>query len=107
MGVSQMNLLIGKLYLKTKLCIDVLHTSEIIAIFVKNFAYFGQNLLAMATSLRPLQPRIYSLVFGLSDPVISPHILVTSRRNAFIAIFVPQLVAMVTPFVRCLRECHR
>jgi len=33
-------------------------------------------------------------------PVISNHILAISHRNAFIAILVPKLVAMVTPICR-------
>jgi len=39
---------------QTKLCMDVSLTTEVMAIFVI-FAYFGQNLVAMATSLRTLQ----------------------------------------------------
>jgi len=49
--VSQMNSLIAKTYLKTKHCIDICHTTELMAIFV----IFWQNLVAMATSVRPLQ----------------------------------------------------
>jgi len=40
---------------------DMLHTSEVMAIFVRFFADFGQNLVAVATSLRPLQSEISSL----------------------------------------------
>jgi len=36
-------------------------TTEVIAIFVRFFANFSQNLVAMATSLRPLQSEISSL----------------------------------------------
>jgi len=54
-GVSQTNFLMVQPYLKTKLCMDMLHTTEVTAIFVIFFAYFGQNLVVMATSLRPLQ----------------------------------------------------
>ena len=36
------------------------HTTEVITIFVKFFAYFGQNLVAMATLLRHLQSQISS-----------------------------------------------
>jgi len=39
-------------------------------------------------------------------PVISNHTLVISRRNAFIAILVPKLIAMVTPLCPCVLECH-
>jgi len=68
--------------------------------FVIFLAYFGQNVVAMATSLRPLQSQMFSLNWwATKTPVISNHILVISRRNAFIcfiAIIVPKLVAMVT-----------
>jgi len=40
---------------------EMLHTTEVMAIFVRSFAYFGQNLVAMATSLRPLQTQMSSL----------------------------------------------
>ena len=59
--VSQMNSLIAQTYLKTKLCMDMLHTTEVMAIFVIFFAYFGQNLVAMATPLTPLQSEMSSL----------------------------------------------
>jgi len=38
----------------------MLHTTEIMVVFVRLFAYFGQNLVAMATPLRPLQLEISS-----------------------------------------------
>jgi len=50
-----MNSLIAEILSQTKLCIDMSHTTEVMAIVVRFFAYFGQNLVAMATSLRPLQ----------------------------------------------------
>jgi len=39
----------------------MLHTTEVKAIFVISLAYFSQNLVAMATFLRPLQSEIASL----------------------------------------------
>jgi len=52
----------------------------------------------MATSLRPLQSEMSSLDWPTTKkPVISNHILIISRRNAFIAILVQKLVAVVTP----------
>ena len=39
-------------------------------------------------------------------PVISNHILAISHRNAFIAILVSKLVAMVTPLCPCVQESH-
>jgi len=50
-----MNSLIAQTYVKTKLCMDMLHTTEVMAILGRFFAYFSQNLVAIATSLRPLQ----------------------------------------------------
>jgi len=95
-GVSQMNSTIAQtICQKTKLCMDMLHTTEVMA----NFVIFGQNLVAMATSLRHLQSEMSSLWIGRprKPPVISNHILAISHRNAFISILVPKLVAMVTP----------
>jgi len=68
--------------------------------FCDCLAYFGQNLVAMATSLRPLQSEMSSLDWSATKtPVISNHILIISRRNpliyAFRAILVPKLVTMV------------
>jgi len=45
---------------KTKLCTDMLHTTEVMANFVI-FGLFLQNLVAMATSLRPLQSEMSPL----------------------------------------------
>ena len=62
--------------------------------FCDIFAYFGQNLVAMATSLRPLQlianfNYVCLLWIGRprKPPVISNQILAISRRNAFICIY--------------------
>jgi len=56
-----MNFLIAETLSQTKLCIVMSHRTEVMAIFVRFFAYFGQNLVAMATSLRPLQSEISCL----------------------------------------------
>ena len=66
-GVSQVNSLIVQPYPKTKLCIDMLHTAEVMVIFVIFclFEYFGQNIVAMATSLRPLQSEMSSLDWSI------------------------------------------
>jgi len=59
-------------------------------------AYFGQNLVAVATSLIPLQSEMSSLDWPTTKPpVISNHILAISCRNA---ILVPKLVVMVMRF---------
>jgi len=53
----------------------------------------------MATSLRPCNQKCLLWVGPPQKlPVISNHILAITHRNAFIAILVPKLVAMVTRF---------
>ena len=50
--------------------------------------YFGQNVVATATSLRLLQREMYSLDWSTTKThVINNHILVVSRRNVFICIY--------------------
>jgi len=67
---------------------DMLHTTEVMAIFFEFLAYFGQKLVAIATSLRPLQSEMFPLDWRTTKtPFISNHILVISRRNAFICIY--------------------
>jgi len=52
-------------------------------------ACFGQNLVDMATSLRPLQSEMSSLDCSTTKtPVISKLILVISCRNSFICIYI-------------------
>jgi len=67
------------------------HRTEVMAVLWNIFAYFGQNVVAMTTPLRPLQSGMSFLDW--KSPVISNDILVVSRRNAFIGILVPKLVA--------------
>ena len=56
-----MNSLISQTLSQNQICMDMLHTTEIMAIFVIFLAYFGQNLVAMATSLTPLESEMSSL----------------------------------------------
>ena len=57
-------------------------------LFCDIFAYSGQNLVAMAKSLGPVQTEMSSLDWlTTKPPVISNRILVISRRNAFICIY--------------------
>jgi len=73
-----------------------------------DLAYFGQNLVAMATRLKPCNQKCL-LQIGRPRrlPVISNHIPVVSHRNAFIAILVQKLVAMVTFLCpSCMRVSH-
>jgi len=102
-----MNSLTADPYPKTKHCIDVSHTTEVMAIF-EIFAYFDHRVVAMATSLRLLQSGTSFFALADHENPRSNHILVVSRRNAFVAILVPKLVALVTPLrPLCIRECHR
>jgi len=87
--VSQINSPIDNPNLKTKLCMDMLHTTEVMAILLTFLPiYFGQNLVAMATSLDPCNQKCH-LWIGLPQkpPVISNRILVISHTNAFICIY--------------------
>jgi len=66
---------------------EMLHTTEA-GHFCDIFAYFGQNLVAMATSPTPVQTEMPSLDWlTTKPPVMSNRILVVSRRNAFICIY--------------------
>jgi len=63
--------------------------TSVSANFVRFLAYFGQNLVAVATCLRTLQSEMSSSDWPTTKyPVISNYILVVSRRNASIAIVV-------------------
>ena len=81
---------------------DMLHTSEVMAIFVIFFGLFWPILAKIWLPWqRPLDPCNQKCLHWIGRPqkttVISNHILAISHRNAFIAILVPKLVAMVTP----------
>jgi len=59
--------------------------------FFDFLAYFGQNLVAMATSLRTLQSEMSFLDWSTTKtPCYKHHILAISHSNAFIAILVPK-----------------
>jgi len=74
------------------------HTTEVVAIFVIFLPILAKNWLLWQ---HPLDPCNQKCLFGLANhkknPVIRNHILVISCTNAFIAIFVPKLVVIVTP----------
>ena len=74
-AVSQMNSPMAQTYLNTKLCMDVSLTTEVMAIFVIFLPYFGQNLVAMATSLRLLQSEMSSLDWSTLKTILEPNIL--------------------------------
>jgi len=64
---------------------EMLHTAEVMAIFDIFFAYFCQNLVAMA---RPLQSEMSPMDWSTTKThVISNHILIILRRNVFICIY--------------------
>jgi len=72
---------------------DMSHTTEVMAILVRFFAYFGQISLPWKRPLEWLRlfPSEMSF-FRLADhktPCICYDVLIISRRNAFIAILVP------------------
>jgi len=80
----------------------VAHLSNCWALVVIFWAYCGQNLVAMATSLRPLRSVLSSLYWLTTEtPVISKIILVISRRNSFICIYIN-----FSPRVGCHGNAH-
>jgi len=74
-----------KPYLKTKLCMDMLHTTEVMAIFV---IFLAKIWLPWQ---RPLDPCNQKCLLRIGrprkPPVISNHVIVISRRNVFICIY--------------------
>ena len=69
---------------------DMLHTTEVMAIFVIFWPILAKHLVAMATPLDPCNQKcLLRIGRPRKPPVISNHILAISRRNAFIAIIVP------------------
>ena len=76
----------------------MLHTTEVMAIFVIFWPILAKIWLPWQ---RPLNPCNHKSLIGIGRSrkthVIRNHIPVVSPRNAFIAILVPKLVAMVTP----------
>jgi len=83
-----MNFVIAQPYLKTRLCIYVLHTYEVMAIFVIFWPILAKIWLPWQ---RPLddcnQKCLLRIDRPRKPPVISNHILVTCRRNVFICIY--------------------
>ena len=77
---------------------DMLHTTEVMANFVIFWPILAKIWLPWQ---RPLDPCNQKCLLWIGRPrkplVISNHILAISHRNAFMAILVPKLVAMVTP----------
>jgi len=64
---------------QTKLCMDMLHITEVVAIFVIFLHILAKKMVGMGTSLRPLQSEMSSLDWPITkNPVISNRILVIS-----------------------------
>jgi len=83
-----MNSLIAQPYLKTKLCMDMLHTTEVMAIFVIFRLILVKIWLPWQRPLDPCKQKCFLWIGRRRrPPVISNQILVTSRRNAFICIY--------------------
>jgi len=88
-AVSQVNSLIAQTLCQTKLCMDVTHILKLWP-FSDIFANFGQHLVAMVTSLWPLQSEMCSLDWPTMKPLLQVgpnHILPISRRNGLICIY--------------------
>jgi len=89
-GVSQMNSTMAQTPPRNQTPYGYVACNSSDGHFCDFLAYFGQNLVAVATSLRPLQSEMS--YFDWSTPktsVISNCILIVSRRNAFmISLFV-------------------
>jgi len=63
-----MNLLIAETLSQNKLCTNMSHTTEVVAIFVRFFVYLGENFVATTTSFGPLQSEISSVDDGPLKP---------------------------------------
>ena len=101
-GVSQMKSRWHKPYLKTKLCMDMSHTTEIMAIVVIFWPILAKIWLPWQRPLDPCNQKCVLLIGQRRKPhVISNRIPDVSSRNAFICtysnFFLPKFVAMVTP----------
>ena len=87
-GVSKMNSPMAQTYLRTKLCMDMSLTTEVMAIFVIFWPILAQIWLPWQ---RPLDPCNQKCLLRIGrprkPPVISNHILANSHRNAFICIY--------------------
>jgi len=87
-GVSQTNSLMVQPYLKTKLCMDMLHTTELMAIFVIFLLILAKIWLPWQ---RPLdhcnQKCLLWIVQPRKPPAVSNHIFVISHTNVFICIY--------------------
>jgi len=86
--VSQTNSMMAQPYLKTKLCMDMLHTTEVMAIFVIFLPILSKIWLPWQCPLdRCNQKCLPWIVQPWKHPAVSNHTLVISHTNAFICIY--------------------
>jgi len=87
-GVSQTNSLMVHPYLKTKLCMDMLHTTELMAIFVIFLTILAKIWLPWQRSLDHCnQKHFLWIVQPRKPPAVSNRIFVISHTNTFICIY--------------------
>jgi len=98
MGVSHMNSMIAQTLSQNQTLHGYVAYNWSYGHFCDFFCLFWPKFGCMATPLRPCNQK-YLLWIGRpgKPPVISNHVLTISHSNAFIAILVPKLVALVTP----------
>ena len=87
-GVSQMKSRWHKPYLKTKLCMDLSLTTEVMAMFVIFWPILAKHWLPWQCPLEPCNQKcVLWIGRPRKPPVISNHILVIFHTNAFICIY--------------------
>jgi len=97
-GVSQMNFLIAQTLSQNQTLHGCVAYNWSYGHFVILLPILAKDCLPWQRPLDPCNQKCLLLIGRpRKPPVISNHILVISRRNAFIAILVPKLVAMVMP----------
>ena len=88
----------------------MLHTTEVMAIFVIFWPILAKIWLPWQRPLDPCKQKYLSWIGSPQNPLLSVIAFSLSLAEmhlyAFIAILVPKLVAMVTPNFRSVRECH-
>jgi len=87
-GVSQMNFPIAQTLCQNQTLDGLTHTTEVMAIFVIFWLILATIWLPWQRPLDPSNQKCFLWIGGRrKPPVISNHILLISRRNAFICIY--------------------
>jgi len=87
-GVSRMNSLIAHILSQNQTLHGYIVYNWSYGHFCEILGYFGQSLVAMATSLRPWNQKCLLWIGRLrKPPVISNHVLIIYHRNAFMCIY--------------------